>query len=161
VEEGRWHASWDEFAVAAEHSIICGGVALSAAARSVPMSIVDGSTSPSQELELDVEVEVVHAGHGSGGGGQDVAEAEVEAMAEFCAVTTGGRFETGLDLIPVPVDPVDPVTASLGSAGRGAEAPGPLVLERTKTMARRTQNPTHMGIRSFTMRSDSSSSAAC
>lgn len=119
MEEGRWHASWDEFAVAAEHSIICGGVALSAAARSVPMSIVDGSTSPWQELEL-----VVHPGHEIGGG-QYVDVDAAEAMAGFCAVTTGGRFEAaaavlGLDLIPVAVPVAVVLTATLGSAGRGA-----------------------------------------
>lgn len=124
MEEGRWHASWDEFAVAAEHSIMCGGVAFRAAARSVPMSIVDGSTSPSQELEFELVV-VVHPGHGIGGG-QDVDVDTAEAMAGFCAVTTGGRFEAaatgvlGLDLIAVPVPVVVVLTATLGSAGRGA-----------------------------------------
>ena len=103
---------------------MCGGVAFRAAARSVPMSIVDGSTSPSQELEFELVV-VVHPGHGIGGG-QDVDVDTAEAMAGFCAVTTGGRFEAaatgvlGLDLIAVPVPVVVVLTATLGSAGRGA-----------------------------------------
>lgn len=48
---------------AAEHSMMWGGVDSRAAARSVPMSMVDGSTSPSHEFDLVNVGDVGQVGH--------------------------------------------------------------------------------------------------
>jgi len=125
VLEGRWHASCEAFADAAEHSMMWGGVDLSAWARRVPISMVAGSTSPLQFLLL----EAGHEGHGGGGGQEEVSEPSGRSVPIPVTLLVPLILILLLLLLLILLWPLILILPALGSEGRGRTEPP--VLDKT------------------------------